>query len=78
MIPDVDPWNEEVKPFYKKESYVPCNKFKLLTYIVKNSSSAILHVNDEVKKFYSSKPIKCCYINVTRNENATVPDNHIT
>lgn len=76
-IPDPDPWNEEAKTFYEKKSYISCNNHKLLTYIVKNTSSAKLYVDKQAKKAYSAKPITCCYLNVTRSEEQAVPDNNI-
>ncbi|GJQ85337.1 hypothetical protein Trydic_g12644 [Trypoxylus dichotomus] len=77
MLPDVNAWNNEIKPFYKKLPYVSCSKYKLLTYVVKNDTSAVLYLDSSAKKHYSTKPIKCCYINVTRNEKSSVPDNNI-
>lgn len=77
MIPDLDPWNEEIKPYYKKLPLVPCSKYKPLTYVVKNSTNAILRMDEKAAKYYSTKPLTCCYINVTRNTKAEIPDDDI-
>ncbi|XP_017769082.1 PREDICTED: uncharacterized protein LOC108557171 isoform X4 [Nicrophorus vespilloides] len=69
-IPKVDPFNMEVKGFYKKKSYVSCSKLELLTYVTKdvNHTSAKIHIKRDLVKSYSSNGVNCCYQNVSRGD----------
>lgn len=72
-IPNVNPWNSEVKPLYVKRSYVKCADQKKLTEIVYETDGVFLEINEKVKLQYSDDPICCCYSNISRGEGET-PD----
>ncbi|XP_063931698.1 uncharacterized protein LOC135143718 isoform X3 [Zophobas morio] len=65
-IPNDDPFNEEVKPYYHRESYIPCSKRPPLTYIEKKDSSITLRINQSLLETYSMFTISCCWSAVTR------------
>ncbi|RZC33112.1 uncharacterized protein BDFB_011070, partial [Asbolus verrucosus] len=76
-IPDDDPFNEDVKKYFHRETYVPCSKKKLLTYIEKKDSVVTLHINESLLTTYSVFKISCCYSIVHRIVHATKSDDEI-
>ncbi|KAF2883976.1 hypothetical protein ILUMI_22204 [Ignelater luminosus] len=73
-IPNVDPFNEEVKHLYKIKPYTKCTKLPLLTYITVNETTAVLHINQTAIHHYSQNGVFCCYSSVTRKEDKKNPD----
>lgn len=65
-IPDIDPLNSDVWPYYKKQEYVNCRTKDLLTYIDKIEANFFLKIDYTLLDVYSPYPITCCYSNVSR------------
>ena len=75
-IPNLEPFNDEVRDIMKPQSYISCNKTELLTFVTTIDNSATLYIKDELKPQYGSN-ISCCYSYVTRNGTAEEPDTGI-
>lgn len=74
-IPNIDPFNENVKPFFKPLPYVPCSKVPLLTYTSVSNNIATLHLDQKSKALYAQNgDITCCYSAVSRGTSKTDPD----
>lgn len=73
-IPDIDPLNSDVWPYYKKQDYVHCRNLDLLTYVDRVDDSIFLKINYSVIDAYSAYPVSCCYSNVTRGKGSDADD----
>ncbi|KAJ8921408.1 hypothetical protein NQ315_003026 [Exocentrus adspersus] len=76
-IPDVDPFNEEVNKYVRKEEYSNCSKLPLLTYIDKSNGLATLKINTSLLPLYSSFKVTCCYSKIYRINYFNKSDNEI-
>ncbi|RZC36497.1 uncharacterized protein BDFB_001632, partial [Asbolus verrucosus] len=77
-IPDIDPLNSDVWPYYQKQDYVHCRTLNLLTYIEKHDGEVFLKVNHSLTGSYSTSNVSCCYANVTRGDGDDDIDNTIS
>ncbi|RZB73460.1 uncharacterized protein BDFB_010973, partial [Asbolus verrucosus] len=77
-IPDLEPFDPQVKKFYHPEKYTPCRKLELLTYVTKTDNIATLHIDTEIVPSYTKNNVICCYSNITRQENKNNPDDGLT
>ncbi|CAH1374189.1 uncharacterized protein [Tenebrio molitor] len=73
-IPDIDPLNSDVWPYYKKQDYVHCRNLDLLTYVDRVDDYIFLKINYSVIDAYSAYPVSCCYSNVTRGKGSDADD----
>lgn len=74
-IPNFDPFNKQAMQFYKYEKYVPCNKYKLLSYIEKKNNVATLYINKSSLSSYTRRTMKCCISYINRGGTDSEPDN---
>ncbi|KRT84552.1 hypothetical protein AMK59_771, partial [Oryctes borbonicus] len=51
-IPNVNPWNSEVTPFYVKKKYVNCSHVEKLTKIVYKDDGVFLKIDENIKPKY--------------------------
>ncbi|XP_023313042.1 uncharacterized protein LOC111693128 [Anoplophora glabripennis] len=76
-IPDIDPFNEEVRKYVRKERYTRCTNLGLLTYIEKHNGLALLKINTSVVSQYSLFEINCCYSEIYRFNYQNKSDNEV-
>ncbi|GJQ85339.1 hypothetical protein Trydic_g12645 [Trypoxylus dichotomus] len=72
-IPNINPWNSEVTPFYIKKKYVNCSNIEKLTKIVYRDDGVFLQIDEKIKPKYNNGIIRCCYSNIYR-EKGEAPD----
>lgn len=77
-IPNLEPFNSDVKKYLYPQKYKPCRNIDLLTYIVKSGDTATLCINKTIAPSYSTSEIYCCYSNITRAPEKGEPDNGFT
>lgn len=75
-IPDLDPWNSDIKRFIKNKNPILCSKKRLLTYVSKRNNKWLLMLDKSAIPLYSKNGITCCYSNVSRGASSD-PDKDI-
>ncbi|GLV32565.1 uncharacterized protein CBL_00725 [Carabus blaptoides fortunei] len=77
-IPDVDPYDKDVRQFIHTVPHISCSKQQLLTYVEKFDGYSTLHVDKHMVSSYSKQGVQCCYSNITRGHNDKKPDDAIS
>ncbi|XP_023313041.1 uncharacterized protein LOC111693127 [Anoplophora glabripennis] len=76
-IPDIDPFNDEIKKYVRKEKYTKCTNLGLLTYTEKEDGLVLLKINTSVMSQYSFFEINCCYSEIYRFNYENKSDNEV-
>ncbi|XP_060527924.1 uncharacterized protein LOC132702980 [Cylas formicarius] len=76
-IVDREPFSEEALRYFRPTKYRSCSTRQLLSFVTKERNVATVHIRNEVTQQYTTRPITCCYSNVSRVVDGPMPDHNI-